>query len=171
MGISQSALVLSSLSLKACAAILILSYWTIVISSLDHNLVQSKSFDERDTASGVSDTRSKVALSSAAHEYHGDNFYSDSLCTNFLSGTLRQIDVCLQYDAKSSLKYLLSDVGKDNTIDVLTVHYSDLNCRNLEPVSLDHFSTECTQVDTDRYQKTSLPAVDDYCIVGRGRLR
>ena len=165
-------MVLSSLSLKACAAILILvSYWTIEISSLDHNLVQSKSFDERDAASGVFDTRSNVALSSASHAYHGDNFYSDSLCTNFLSGTLRQIDICLQYDAKSSLKYLLSDVGKDNTIDVLTVHYSDLNCRNLEPVSLDHFSTECIQVDTDRYQKTSLPAIDDYCIVGRGRLR
>ena len=160
-------MVLSSLSLKACAAILILSYWTIVISSLDHNL----SFDERDAASGVFDTRSNVALSAASHAYHGDNLYSDSLCTNFLSGTLRQIDVCLQYDAKSSLKYLLSDVGKDNTIDVLTVHYSDLNCRNLEPVSLDHFSTKCSQVDTDRYQKTSLPAIDDYCIVGRGRLR
>ena len=105
-------MVLFSLSLKACAAILILSFWTIEISSLDNNLVQSKSFDERDTASGVFDTRSNVALSSASHAYHGDNLYSDSLCTNFLSGTLRQIDICLQYDAKQLIKRRLISCQK-----------------------------------------------------------
>ena len=153
-------MILHGLTSKASAVLFILINWTVEVSS-----VSPESFNERDTASGIFDT------TSVSHPYHVDNFYSDSLCTSFLSGTLRQIDVCLQYDAKSSVKYLLSDVHKDSKVDLLTVRFNDLNCRDVAPVHFDYFSTKCTQVGPDRYQKTSLPAIDDNCIVGRGRLR
>ena len=158
-------MILQGLFLKASAVLFILSNWTVEVSSVHHNSAHDESFNERDTVSGIFDT------TTVSHAYHGDNFYSDSLCTNFLTGTLRQIDVCLQYDAKSSVKYLLSDVHKDNKIDLLTVRYSNLKCRDVAPIHFDYFSTKCTQVGPDRYQKTSLPAIDDNCIVGRGRLR
>ena len=104
-------------------------------------------------------------------KYHGDKFYSDSQCTNFLIGTLRQLDVCLHSDESKSYKYESIDTGLHSKFEVLTTHYNDLNCVEKASVHLDDFSTECTRVNSERYQMSTLSETDENCIIGRGRLR
>ena len=103
-------------------------------------------------------------------EYHGDYFYSDSQCTNFLTGTLQRLDVCLLSDESKSYKYESIDTGLQSMFEVLTTHYNDPNCIEMASLHLDKFSTECTKINIERYQKSSLSETDDNCIVGRGRL-
>ena len=153
------------------AIIFVLCIQTILVSSLQHDSNHPESFDKQDKALLILETRSYEGVPTDTNGYYCNNYYSDSFCTDFLSGTIRQIDVCLQYDGVTSLKYKISNAGKDKKIDVRTIYYNDLECKNVATVSINQHRTECTQTDSNRYQKTSLLAVDDHCIVGRGRLR